>query len=211
VSDDTGADFGRVGAARVLLAGLAAGALMVAGCGGCARTVGPRIRAAPPGTGAAIALPNTVAGVPYAVDDATVCLTGPGAVVVDRIQIVRPTGGMRVARFALRPVRGGPTYNYIDDRHQRLVDVGYPGTGPMVADRPCAPDHRPPAHGEGATLVGVELVKPGDATATGSGFEISYRLGRHRYRVYLPFGVILCAGLPAERAECDRGVRFGPP
>src|SRR5438067_1185669 len=86
---------------------------------------GSRIRDWPPGTGGGLAEPDTRAGVPYAFDDATVCLTRRGSVTVQRVDVVRPTGGLRVVRFAVRPSRQGRIYNYVSDFHQRLADVGY--------------------------------------------------------------------------------------
>lgn len=142
-------------------------------------------------------------GGPYAFDDAAVCLTRHGSVVVERVEVVRPTGGLRVAAFAFRPAQQGHIYNYVSDPHQRLADVGYRTDGRMVVDRKCRTGGRPTGPGEGSVLLGVEVVKPHDATATGGGFLISYRSGWRRLTMYVPLGIILCSGTISEHPECD--------
>jgi hypothetical protein len=173
---------------------------------------GPLIREYEPGTGGTLAQAHMKANMPYAFDDATLCLTSPGSVTVENVEIVRPTGGMRLGMFALRPGRTGDLMNYIADPRQRLTAVGYRTQGPRVVDRvgPELSQTKPPGPGYGVTLLGVELVKAADTTATASGFVVTYRSGKKRRTVYVPLGILLCKGdntLP----DCDRPLDLRPP
>jgi hypothetical protein len=166
---------------------------------------GPRISDYPPGTGGGIGLDLTKANTTYAFDDASLCLTNRGSVTVERVEVAAPTGGLRVQTFAVRPAGTGETFNYLSDARQRLTDVGYRVDGPIRVDRACPADPTAiPAPGEEVDLLGVEVVKPSDATATGNGFVVTYRSGRERRRAYVPLGIVLCAGKTEEsRPECE--------
>ncbi len=196
------------GARRLVVLALA-GALAAGACSAIERD-GLRIRDPQPGAGGGISYDDTKGNVPYAFDDATVCLTALGSVEVTGVKVVRPTGGLRVTRFSIRPIRTDRQYNYITDPLQRLVDVGYPQQGPMVVDRACT-DAWPPKPGEGSNLVGVEVTKPRDATATGGGFVLTYHSGNKRHQVYVPLAIVLCAGKIAAHPECQDHPALDPP
>lgn len=174
--------------------------------GACSGDPGPRLRDAAPGTGGIVGQIDTKGGTPYAFDDATLCLTGPGAVTVEKVELVAPTGGLRLGTFSVLPAKEGKVSNYVGDPRQRLGEVGFPDRGPMTVDRVCPSDSD-----GGVFLLGVEVVKPADATATGSGLVVSYRSGEETHRTYLPLGIVLCEGSDPEAPDCDRKLDLRPP
>ncbi|WP_091381310.1 hypothetical protein [Actinokineospora alba] len=174
--------------------------------GACSGEPGPRLRDAAPGTGGIVGQIDTKAETPYSFDDATLCLVGPGSVTIEKVEIVAPTGGLRLGTFSVLPSKGGKVSNYISDPRQRLDEVGFPTQGPMTVDRVC-----PPASDGGVFLLGVEVTKPADATASGSGFVVSYRSGEETHRTYLPPGIVLCQGSDPDLPDCDRKLDLRPP
>jgi hypothetical protein len=107
----------------------------------------------------------------YAIDNPTLCLTEHGTVIIDRVDPVWPTGGLRVKTFATRPAKNEAHPGYEPKRGQSLADVGYPVGHVQVVKAKCAKTIDA-AKELGATLLGIEPVKPSDASASTDGFLV---------------------------------------
>lgn len=63
----------------------------------------PLIQEYPDSSGGGLGFPSAVANKIYSFDDATLCLTGKGEVIIEDVELANPSGGLTIQRFSTRP------------------------------------------------------------------------------------------------------------
>lgn len=177
--------------------------LLVSGCG----STPPRLQV--PQSGGGFGAHGTRANTPYSFDDLTLCLASPGTITVEAVEIANPSGGIHLRRFAILPARSnrpGGTINYVWDHHWTLRRAGFPDHGSMQVDGVCPSDKNSPADQAdngpagkvGVYILGIEVDRPANAAASGTGFTVRYRSEGSLQEAFYPFALVICP-----EAECN--------
>ena len=169
---------------QVLMAGAVAAA--------CSRSAdGPVVlSAAGAGGKAGVSMDSVAPHTPWIFMTDSVCARGKGSATPLRVELVRPTGSMRLMDWGLRApadsaASGGPpaagtgtVSKYPEFTHAPIV----------AGATPCADDNDAPAY-----LLDVSVESSDAAITTASGLTLVYRSGGHTHTTYLPFYLTLCA------------------
>ncbi len=155
---------------------------------------------APGFAGAGVGIEDTRPGIPYTVGDLIICLDRSEWVILDRIELNNPSGGLVLDAFAVIPnemerARDGFSG---DNQNKTLAELGVlPPPGGSVAMYRACPDFEHMTPGPSLTPHSVALLlqysKPTTATAASEGITIHYTSGGHPYWVSLPWEIVLCA------------------
>lgn len=200
-------------------------AVVTAGCaiGGVGIESGdesPRLRAlGQSGEGSwGISMPHTVEDRPYSFGGPVLCLNRPGTAVITGVSAERPSGGMRIDAFAIRP---DPTevggIGFGADRVDLITagfEPGRPALISAVCDRqPGLAAGRKPATDQAVAQHSVELglqySRHGVAPAIASGVIVTYRSGSKLRHLRIPFVVALCPGQSGDDGGGGGGDRDG--
>ncbi|MET8141279.1 hypothetical protein ABZU32_13310 [Sphaerisporangium sp. NPDC005288] len=133
-----------------------------------------------------VALPNTRAHRSYSLGSWVMCLDRPGSVTIDRIDLIKPQGGMVLQAFSSRPQ--SRTHEMLGNAEQPLTELGFPARSPAVTT-PCAEEERNTVH----TELGLQYGKTGDATASAEGVHLTYTSAGRQRTVDFSLTVELCA------------------
>lgn len=180
------------------------GLLAVSLAAGCAAE-GPRLLwGGPDGdddVAIAIGMPNIVADQPNSFGGWVLCLDQSGSVTIDRAEIIRRQGDIRIEAFAVRPQ--SPDRPMLGNAYKPLTALGFPEGKPKVTT-PCDSTGHDPGKAGPYTELALQYIKSTDATAQGEGVRVSYTShGRHK-TLTIPLTVRLCAPHDTENPDCAR-------
>ncbi len=157
-------------------------------------------------TGGGVGYTNSRSNTPYTVGDLVTCLDRPGHLVINRIELIEPTGGLTLDDFAVIPNDMERGEFGFEDGNRSLADLGLsPGT-PVVVDKQCpdwalSPD---PARKPQSVALLLEYSKPTEATGASDGIAIHYTSGSNNYTVWVPWGLVLCSATDVTTWGCRR-------
>lgn len=177
--------------ARLVLPAAVVVAVMTADSPG----LGPRLLLnGDPGTGETVSigvvLPDTVAHRPYSLGSWTMCLDRPGSVTIDRIDLIRPSGGIVLQAFSSR-LRSS-VRSMLGEEERPLTELGFPARGSTVTTA-CEDDHME---------LGLQYGKTGGRTAHAEGVRLTYSSGPLSGTVDFALDVRLCAPDDMRTKEC---------
>jgi hypothetical protein len=115
------------------------------------------------------------------------CLDQPGRAVIDHIDLVDVSGGLRIDAFTVMPVA-------VARERQDLAVPGLSGR-PVVVDQPCP---------ELVALI-LQYSKTSDETGSSRGIVVHYTSGGTPYSVAVPVQVVLCASTDVTTWGCQPG------
>ncbi|MGI5158355.1 hypothetical protein [Microbispora sp. CA-102843] len=171
-------------------------AVMTAGCAG----EGPRLLLdEDPDTGETasigVVLPDTVADRPYSLGGWVMCLDRPGSVVIDKIDLIDPSGGIILQAFSSR--LQSRTRAMLGEAEQPLTELGFPARSPAVTTI-CG------RSGDDIlrTELGLQYGKTGDATARAGGVRVFYTSAGRQRTVDLALDLRLCAPDDMRTKQC---------
>ncbi|WP_327046557.1 hypothetical protein OG320_01235 [Microbispora sp. NBC_01189] len=140
-----------------------------------------------------VVLPDVVAHRPYSLGGWVMCVDGPGAAVIDRIDLVNPAGGIVLQAFSFRRRGDHPM---LGNSERPLTELGFPARGSAVTTI-CA------KNGESlGTELGLQYGKTGDGTAHAEGVRVLYTSAGRRRTVDLALDVRLCAPGDMSTEQC---------
>ncbi|MGI5159396.1 hypothetical protein [Microbispora sp. CA-102843] len=179
---------------RILLAIIIV--VMTAGCVGG----GPRLLLdEDPETGETasigIVLPDTVAGRPYSLGGWVMCFDRPGSVTIDKVDLIRPSGGIVLQAFSSR--LQSRTRAMLGNAEQPLTELEFPARSPAVTT-PCSTRD----HDGLLTELGLQYGKTGDRTARAEGVRVFYTSAGRQRTVDLDLDVQLCAPDDMDTEQC---------
>jgi hypothetical protein len=156
--------------------------------------------------GSGVGFHDTRPNAPYLGGDVVTCLDRPGRVVIERVEPIKPTGGLTVTGFAVIPNGWERGSAASVDGQSSLARRGLAPAGPVVVDKPC-PDFarlRPwdPYRTPVSVILVVEYSKALDETADHRGLMIHYVSGGRRYRASVAWQFVLCAPGDTTRWGC---------
>jgi hypothetical protein len=137
-----------------------------------------------------VALPDIVAGRPYSLGGWIMCLDRPGTVTIERIDLLRPSGGIVLQTFSSRPQ--GP--DMIGNAEESLTAIGFPARNPDVTTA-CEQDGP-------LTELGLQYGKSGDASAHAEGIRLTYTSAGRQRTVDFALDVRLCAPGDMSTKQC---------
>ncbi|XVQ89722.1 hypothetical protein ACQP2K_20605 [Microbispora siamensis] len=170
--------------------------VMAAGCVG----EGPRLLLdEDPETGETasigIVLPDTVARRPYSLGGWVMCLDRPGSVTIDKVDLIRPSGGIVLQAFSSR--LQSRTRAMLGNAEQPLTELEFPARSPAVTT-PCSNRD----HDGLLTELGLQYGKTGDRTARAEGVRVTYTSAGRQRTVDLDLDVQLCAPDDMDTEQC---------
>lgn len=140
-------------------------------------------------------LGSTEPGAPYIFGTVMVCTEGPGAVIVERVELREPHGGMYVTAFSTGPRFGSGGGVWSDET---IESQGWDTAGEQPVHTACR---------DGLDVLKVEVRKRSDADAWTTGFDVHWRsaggTGVFRY----PTSFVLCRAPQERLEECPSLVR----
>ncbi|MEV7802728.1 hypothetical protein AB0O28_07255 [Microbispora sp. NPDC088329] len=171
-------------------------AVMTAGCAG----QGPRLLLdEDPDTGdtasIGVILPDTVAHRPYSLGGWVMCLDRLGSVTIDKVDLIRPSGGIVLQAFSSR--LQSRTRAMLGEEERPLTELGFPARSPAVTT-PCGDRD----HDGLLTELGLQYGKTGDATARAGGVRVFYTSAGRQRTVDLDLDVRLCAPDDMRTKQC---------
>ncbi|KAA9380467.1 hypothetical protein F5972_04740 [Microbispora cellulosiformans] len=140
-----------------------------------------------------VALPDVVAHRPYSLGGWVMCVDGPGAAVIDRIDLINPSGGIVLQAFSFRRRGDHPM---LGNAERPLTELGFPARGSAVTTV-CA------KNGESlGTELGLQYGKTGEVTAHAEGVRVHYTSAGRRRTVDFALDVRLCAPGDMSTEQC---------
>ncbi|MGW4642207.1 hypothetical protein ACWEN6_27080 [Sphaerisporangium sp. NPDC004334] len=140
-------------------------------------------------------LPDTTTGKAYSLGSWVVCLDRPGSVTIDKAELLKPSGGIRLQAVSARPQsRTTPMLGNVD---QPLTKVGFPARPPAITTV-CGKDGDQTLR----TELGLQYGKTGDATARAEGVRLTYTSAGRRHSVDFSMVVELCAPGDTRTPRC---------
>lgn len=147
------------------------------------------------------AAPATLPQQPYSFGAVILCLKDRGSVTIDRIDVVQPTGGIRVKNFAARANPMEYNSDSYGAGNETLSVAGFPLSRPVTIDKKCAGDDKVTDE-TGSFELGFEFTKADDVTAQTNGLRLQYSSGKKQRTLEIPFTVVLCAASDKETEGC---------
>lgn len=139
-------------------------------------------------------LRKTRQGRPYLFGNIALCLDRTGAADVTGVRFENPSGDLKVEAWALRPFYRAMGSDGVGWGEPRSLRQRRLFTAVHTVTQVCRPGDS--SRVEFAELV-VQTSRPNRASASGSGFLVSYTSGPAQGVLRIPFGITLCA--PSER------------
>ncbi len=178
-----------VAAAAVLVAAL------VAACGGS----GPQLTVAGPSAPWGAGIRDAPAGQTWSFGSIILCLSEPARVVVEQVQPDRPTGGLSIDAFAIRPSPFRHGREALGDETVPLASIGdgfVLGSGSVIDGRQDAGSVCPTAgytNWVGGIELAVQVSKATSERADDQGLIVSYDIDGAPRSLTIPFQIVLCA------------------
>ncbi|WP_285710433.1 hypothetical protein [Microtetraspora sp. NBRC 16547] len=177
--------------------------MAIAGCasGGPQLSIGGNLQTGETGeTGAAgVTLPNTIAHQPYSLGGWVMCLDRPGAVRIEKAELIHPDGDIRLAAFSSR--LQSADHPMLGNANEPLTSLGFPAQSPAVT-RTCSRPGEDPGQGWPRTELGLQYTKDSDATARAEGIRLIYISAGERRTVDFFLSVELCAPNDVTTPNC---------
>ncbi len=145
-----------------------------------------------------VTLPNTVAHRPYSLGGWSMCLDRPGAVSIEKAELIRPEGDIRLAAFSSRLHGDHP---FLGSEKKPLTSLGFPAHSPAVTT-PCPERGQHPGQWGPTTELGLQYTKDSDATARAEGVRLTYTSAGERRVVDFSLIVELCAPKDTTTTSC---------
>ncbi len=148
-----------------------------------------------------VAAPATKPGQHYSFGGIMLCVKGTGRVTIERIDVIRPSGGVRTESFATRPNQWDLGKEGYGAGNERLSAVGFSPDEPATIDKTC--EGKKKSSRTGSVELGVEVSKTANETAGGSGLLVRYSSGGERRELMIPFVFRLCSAGDTKTDECS--------
>jgi hypothetical protein len=133
-----------------------------------------------------------VADKPYSLGGPNLCLDRPGTAIITGVSAERPSGGMSIDAFAIRP---DPTELGGVGLGSDSVDLITAGFDPKTPASVSAACHREGhTDGQWSVELGLQYSRHGVEPALASGVIVIYRSGSKVRHLRIPFVVALCPG-----------------
>jgi hypothetical protein len=166
--------------------------LGLAGCTPAASDPGLRVAGNP--TPAMVLASNVAASQPVTFGSIILCLEEAGSVTVRTVELVEPSGSVRLESFALRPnpfVRQQPG---VGAERSTLEDLEFDVSAKQVVDTECAGAGEDETWDGGSELA-FQVSYDGTSEAASASLNVTYEYAPSTTRVLaIPFGVALCPG-----------------
>lgn len=184
---------------NILGATLAALGLLSAGCTGEAQSAGGDVVLQLPAgvhpAGSGLPAPREAAPITIGAG-ATVCVSSPGAVTVERVRAEDPSDNFSIQGYALRPNPAQTEKMQLGEIKGTLSDAGFdPGQHRVRAVCGSAP-------GAGYELA-IQLARAGGGPATSKAFLVDWRSTTGEGSLRIPLAVVLCDARTAFPSRCD--------
>ncbi|MBP2704505.1 hypothetical protein JOL79_11840 [Microbispora sp. RL4-1S] len=142
-----------------------------------------------------VVLPDTVAHRPYSLGGWVMCLDRPGSVTIDRIDLIRPSGGIVMQAFSSRPQ--SRTHSMLGNAERPLTELGFPARSPAITTV-CRKGQEDVL----LTELGLQYGKIGDATARAESVRLFYTSAGRQRTVDFALDVRLCAPDDMSTKQC---------
>jgi hypothetical protein len=155
--------------------------------------------------GGGVGYSNSRPYTPYTIGDQVTCLDRPGRVVINWIELIESTSGLRLDDFAVIPndmERGG--FGFVDG-NRSLADLGLSTGAPVVVDQTC-PDFNVPSNASRtprSVALLLEYSKPTEATAASHAIVVHYTSGSNNYTVRVAWEMVLCGPSDVTTWGCE--------
>ncbi len=149
------------------------------------------------------AVTDTVPELPYSVGAKNLCLDRTGSVEITGAKARNPQGGFSLDAVAIRlspRATGDPELNA---EQTTLREAGFTSTNKTL-EVVCPPYYDAPIYPMWAGLneLAFQVSKPGKATASAEGFDLTYSSGGKTRTLFVPFRVTLCDAADKATAGC---------
>jgi hypothetical protein len=145
------------------------------------------------------------AGVPFVLrNEFRICIDRPGSVEITSVDFEHSAGGLSVDDFAVQDIEEYSGLDESDGYH--LADHGFE-LGEARVEVVCSSDEDDPDTDIPHAVLGIEVSKPTDDTATGTNMVIRYRTANGQEdELVWDFDLVLC-GTDNSNGECDQAAR----
>ncbi len=121
------------------------------------------------------------------------CISRPGSVTIEKVELQGVGGEIRVTEFATRPNPNATGDYSLADSAEPLQDLGFPTEEPVTVGTRCPKDLESDSAAGSLTEFAVQVERTSSSSGSYDSLTVVYSDGQGEGKLNIPFGVTLCA------------------